>query len=74
MKNPHFDAVALGDVQDHAVVEVGIELEVRRPVELVLEVPEFGHEALQSLRFLFELLQVLGPLSLVLGLLYLTKD
>jgi len=44
-------------------------VEVRRPAELVLEVPEFGQEALQSLRFLFELPGVLGPLSLVLGVL-----
>jgi hypothetical protein len=33
-----------GDVQNDAVVEVGVEVKVGRPSELVLEISQFGEE------------------------------
>ena len=47
-----------GDVEDHAVVEVGVEVQGRRPVELVLDFPSVGDE-----RFLA--IDVFVPLSKV---------
>ena len=48
-----------GDVQDDAIVEVRFEVQVRRPAQLVLEVPQFGDEV-------FLLLDLLGePLCLL---------
>src|SRR5262249_11816545 len=49
-----------GDVQDHAVVEVGVKVEVRRPAELLLEVPEFGEERILAVDVLVELLEALA--------------
>jgi hypothetical protein len=43
-----------GDVQDDAIVEVGFEMQVRRPPPLVLEVPQFGEEILLPLHVLGE--------------------
>src|SRR5208283_4349679 len=49
-----------GDVQDHAVVEVRVEVEVRRPAELVLDVPEFREEGVLAVDVLVDLLGPLG--------------
>ena len=50
---PWDEFVERGDVQDDAIVEVRFEMQIRRPPQLVLEVPQFGEEV-------FLLFSVLG--------------
>jgi hypothetical protein len=41
---PQHKPMQRGDVQNDAVVEVGVEVKVGRPSELVLEISQFGEE------------------------------
>ena len=43
-----------GNVQDNAIVEIRFEVEIRRPTQLVLEVPQFREEVFLSFKFLVE--------------------
>jgi len=51
---PRDELVERGDVEDDAIVEVRFEVQVRRPPQLVLEVPQFGQELLLPLDLLAE--------------------
>ena len=49
---PRDEFLERGNVQDDAIVEIGFEMQVRRPTQLVLEVPQFGEEVFLPFNFL----------------------
>src|SRR5439155_20939138 len=60
---PRNEFVEWGDVQDDAIVEIGHEMQVRRPSQFVLEVSQFGEEILLLLDFLIKPLRFLAGFS-----------
>ena len=53
---PRDEFVEWSDVQDDAIVEIGYQMQVRRPTQFVLEVTKFGEEVFLPFHFLGETL------------------